>query len=264
MDSESRKDQPASPRGAARSRPPITAPVVSRRAEVVGARPFPAVSRARNWFRPDILLGAFVTLAVVALLAWGGYNIALTMKGPAASASAEPIIPLSSPSAATNSPAAGSTGTVPVGTGTPLTGTDGQTPQASPSLPAVTPGIVSLDTPIPTAFPTPLGGVYTDVRIHIVVLQNAYLKVDVDGKTVFAGRVQPDETYDYVGQRTVTVSTGNGAGIRVIFNGVDEGLMGRFGEVVSHTYTPTGVLTPVPTVTLTPTVTPTPADTPAP
>jgi cytoskeleton protein RodZ len=268
-DSESQKDQPASPPGAARLRAPVTAPVVARPAGGAGTRPFPAASRARNWFRLDILLGAAVTLAVVALLVWGGYNIALTIQGTATPASTEPIIALGSQSAGTESPAAGLspavsiTGTVPAGTGTPSE-TDGQTPQASESPPAVTPGIVSLDTPMPTAFPTPLGGVYTDVRIHIVILQNAYLRVDVDGKTAFAGRVQPNETYDYVGQRTVTISTGNGAGIRVIFNGVDEGPMGRFGEVVSHTYTPTGVLTPVPTVTLTPTITPTPADTPAP
>ena len=269
-ESESQKDQPASPQGATRPRAPITAPVVSRAAAGIGMRPLPAASRARNWFRLDVLLGAAVTLAVVALLVWGGYNIALTIQGPATPASTEPIIALGSQPAGTKSPAAGlspavsPTGTVSAGTGTTAAGTDGQTPQASKSLPAITPGIVSLDTPIPTAFPTPLGGVYTDVRIHIVILQRAYLRVDVDGKTVIAGRVLPGETYDYVGQRTVSVSTGNGAGIRVIFNGVDEGPMGRFGEVVSHTYTPTGILTPVPTITLTPTITPTPADTPAP
>lgn len=268
-DSTSQKDQPASPQATTRPRAPITTPVVSRAPAGVSTRPLPAASRVRNWLRLDILLGAAVTLAVVALLVWGGYNIALTIQGTATPAATASNIAPGSQTAGTGSPAAdlspaaGSTGTVPAGTGTP-SGSDGQTPPASESPPAVTPGIVSLDTPVPTAFPTPLGGVYTDVRIHIIILQQAYLRVDVDGKTAFAGRVQPDETYDYVGRRTVTISTGNGAGIRVIFNGVDEGLMGRFGEVVSHTYTPTGVLTPAPTATLTPTITPTPADTPVP
>jgi hypothetical protein len=265
-ESESSKAPPAPPAGAARARAPLTAPVV-RPAGGIGMRPIPAASRARNWFRLDILLGAGVTLVVIALLAWGGYNIVLSFKEPAAPASTDSLIPLSSQPAATNAdftPSGTGSETALTGTGTQLLSTDGQTPQASESGSAVTPGIVSLDTPIPTAFPTPLGGVYTDVRIHLVVIQRAYLKVEVDGKTVFAGRVLPDETYDYVGQRTVTISTGNGAGIRVIFNGLDEGPMGRFGEVVSHSYTPSGVLTPIPTVTLTPTVTPTPADTPAP
>jgi hypothetical protein len=43
----------------------------------------------------------------------------------------------------------------------------------------------------------------------------------------------------------------------MLFNGVDEGALGRFGEVVVLTYTPQGVLTPTPEATLTPTVTPT-------
>ncbi|MGB7539128.1 MAG: RodZ domain-containing protein [Anaerolineales bacterium] len=265
-ESESSTGPPPPPPGASRPRAPLTAPVVSRPAGGIGARPLPAASRTRNLFRLDVLLGVVVTLVVVALLAWGGYNIVLSLKQPATPASTDSLIPLSSQPAATNAgltPSGTGSESFPTGTGTPLLSTGGQTPQASESGSAVTPGIVSLDTPVPTAFPTPLGGVYTDVRIHLVVIQRAYLKVDVDGKTVFAGRVLPDETYDYVGQRTVAISTGNGAGIRVIFNGVDEGPMGRFGEVVSHTYTPSGVLTPIPTITLTPTVTPTPTDTPA-
>jgi transcriptional regulator with XRE-family HTH domain len=270
-ESESSKGRSAPPPGATRPRAPITTPVVSRPAGGgIGTRPIPAASRVRNWFRLDILLGAGVTLVVGALLVWGGYHVVLSLKAPSTPVATESIVPVDSPSAASDGPSAGLTpaGTgidaAPSGTGTQLPSTEGQTPQASESGSAVTPGIVSLDTPIPTAFPTPLGGVYTDVRLHLVILQRAYLQVDVDGKTMFAGRVQPDETYDYVGQRTVTISTGNGAGIRVIFNGIDEGPMGRFGAVVSHTYTPTGVLTPIPTVTQTPTITPTSADMPVP
>jgi cytoskeleton protein RodZ len=270
-ESESSKGRSAPPPGAARPRAPITVPVVSRPGGGIGTRPLPAASRVRNWFRLDILLGAVVTLVVGALLVWGGYHIVLSLKAPASPVATESIVPIGLSSAETDGPSAGLTpaGTgidaALAGTGTQLPATEGQTPQASESGSAVvTPGIVSLDTPIPTAFPTPLGGVYTDVRIHLVIIQRAYLQVEVDGKTVFAGRVQPDETYDYVGQRTVTISTGNGAGIRVIFNGLDEGPMGRFGAVVSHTYTPAGVLMPIPTVTLTPTITPTSADIPIP
>ncbi|GEM_PF-313073 len=259
----SEKAKPAPPPGATRPRTPITTPVVSRPAGGISARPVPAASRLRNWLRLDVLLGGVVTLAVVALLAWGGYHIVLSVQEPAAPASTKTIVSPSPQPAVTDTPGAGLTAAA-AGTGTPLLPTDGLTPTASESGSALTTGIVSLDTPLPTAFPTPLGGVYTDVRIHIVIVLRAYLKVEVDGKTVFAGRVLPDETYDYVGQRTITISTGNGAGVRVIFNGIDDGTMGRFGEVVSQTYTPTGILTPIPSATLTPTITPTPADTPAP
>jgi hypothetical protein len=134
-----------------------------------------------------------------------------------------------------------------------LEGTSGATPSES----LVLPGTVSVATVVPTSFPTPLGGVYTDVRIHILVLQRAFLMVTVDGKVAFSDRVLPDATYDFIGQKTVTISTGNGAGISVIFNGVNEGAIGRFGEVVTLTYTPKGVITPTPEATLTPTITPT-------
>jgi hypothetical protein len=85
--------------------------------------------------------------------------------------------------------------------------------------------------------------------------------VKVDGQTSFAGRVLAGETYDFIGLQTVAISTGNGAGIRVVFNGVDEGALGRFGELVERTYTPTGPVVPSPEPSPTPTVTRTPTRT---
>jgi hypothetical protein len=156
-----------------------------------------------------------------------------------------------------------SAGTVETATGEiPAEGTVELTPGDTPSEPLILPGTVSVATLSPTSFPTPLGGVYTDVRVHITVLQDAYLMVNVDGNVKFSDRVQPGAMYDFVGQRTVTISTGNGAGISVIFNGVDEGAIGRFGEVVALTYTPQGALTPTPEASLTPTITSTPTITP--
>jgi transcriptional regulator with XRE-family HTH domain len=263
---------PGVPAGSTRSRASITAPVVARSSAYAKTRPAPAPSLGRRWFRLDLLLGVAVTLVIIALLGWGGYHIAISMKGSATLASAEPFLPLSSDAAATASQPVyiTDTGTGPFtgsqlassGTGEPSRETAGQTPEETVSRPGITPGTVSVDTPLPTTLPTPLGGVYTDVRIHIIVVQRAYLEVEVDGKIEpplgGSGRVQPGETYDFVGQKFVKISTGNGAGIRVIFNGVDEGTMGRFGEVVTQTYTPTGIITPIPSRTPTPTVTLTP------
>jgi cytoskeleton protein RodZ len=247
---------PAAPAKPAR----LTTPVVSRRAAYAGARPA-ARAPARNIFRADTLLGIGVTAVVVALLGWGGYNVVMSLRGATPAATVPGPADLDTPTATLvmeQTALATETGISPAEGETPGAG-DG-TP-ASP--PAVTPGEVSIALS-PTAFPTPLGGVYTDVRIHIIVVLNAYLQVDVDGKPAFAGRVQPGEKYDYIGRTTVAISTGNGAGIRVIFNGVDEGTMGRFGEVVTQTYTPAGILTPVPPPTVTPTITPAGTVTPAP
>jgi cytoskeletal protein RodZ len=259
---------PAAPPGETRPRAPITAPVVHRSEANIATRPLP-VSRMRSWFRLDRILGIVVTWLIVALLAWGGYHIVLSMQGSTELASTGSSIPLNPSAAATVLPAAELTpeeaggGTVPAIGATLTEEPAGQTPEETVSAgpPAATPGTVSVATLLPTAFPTPLGGVYTDVRIHIIVLQRAYLEVTVDGKIEpggFSGRVLPDETYDFIGRQTVTVSTGNGAGIRVIFNGVDEGTMGHFGEVVSRIYTPTGIIAPTPSPSLTPSVTSTP------
>jgi cytoskeleton protein RodZ len=255
--------QPPLPAGSTRPRAPITAPVISRSAAYAQNRPLPATARGRSWLRMDRILGGAVTLMVIALLGWGGYHIVLSVRGSSTPTLTEPFIPLSSESPGTAVPAdltAQGTG-APAGSELAPSGTGELTPAATVSGSAITPGTLSVATLSPTPFPTPLGGVYTDVRIHLIVVQRAFLEVEVDGKAAFSGRVQPGETYDYVGRKTVTLSTGNGAGIQVIFNGVNEGTMGRFGEVVSQTYTPTGIITPVPEPTATPTITPTPTNT---
>ncbi len=264
-------EKPVDPVSSTQPRAPITAPVISRSAEYAKPRPGAAVASGRRWFRPDWILGAAVTLAILGLLGWGGYHAVLSMVGPSTPSSTKPFIPLGSATGGTPSPEALFTdlgGATQTGSESAPAGTDGTastpgtlTPETTIQGTVIALETISVPTLSPTAFPTPRGGAYIDVRIHIVVLQRAYLQVEVDGKTVSSGRVLPDETYDYIGERTVTISTGNGAGIRVIFNGVDEGLMGQFGEVVSRTYTPTGAVTPVPEPTATPTVTLTPTRT---
>ena len=251
--------QPAPPVSSTQPRAPITAPVVSRSAAYAKNRPRPAAARRLSWLRLDMLLGGAVTLVIIALLSWGGYHIALSLRGSATPTSTGPFLPLG-----TESPGAAVTGEgtgVLSGSESAPEGTGELTPGMATSDPAITPGTLSVATPIPTSFPTPLGGVYTDVRIHIIVVQRAFLEVEVDGAVKLSGRVLPGETYDFIGQRTVKISTGNGAGIQVVFNGVGGGTMGGFGEVVSRTYTPTGVLEPIPQPSATPSVTPTPTNT---
>jgi cytoskeleton protein RodZ len=255
---------PVSP---SKARAPMTAPVVSRSAEYAKPRPGAAASRGRAWLRPDWILGGGVTLVILALLGWGGYQAVLSMTGATAPAITGQFIPLTVEPAGTASPEALFTGlsdTTPLdGTSTPADATEEQTPIVILSESEIAPGTAVFSALSPTAFPTPLGGVYTDVRIHIIVLQRAYLEVTVDGKpgNPLPGRVLPEETYDYIGKQSVTISTGNGAGIRVIFNGVDDGILGRFGELVTRTYTPTGMVLPTPTVTATPALKPSPTPT---
>jgi hypothetical protein len=103
---------------------------------------------------------------------------------------------------------------------------------------------------------TPLPGAENQVRVYITVRQRAYLRVVVDGDVEFDGRALPGSAYQFVGEETVEVLTGNGAGLQIFFNQQDMGAMGLFGEVVSWIFNREGVQTPTPFPTLTPTRTP--------
>jgi hypothetical protein len=65
-----------------------------------------------------------------------------------------------------------------------------------------------------------------------------------------------------VGQGVVEVVTGNGKGTRVVYDGVDQGVLGELGQVVDRLWTLQGMVIPSPTITPTPSVTPTPSKTP--
>jgi cytoskeletal protein RodZ len=104
------------------------------------------------------------------------------------------------------------------------------------------------------------------VRVDLTVSERTYLRVTVDGKVQFEGRTDLDVHYSYQAAGQIEVLVGNGAALRVNYNGRDLGLMGNFGEVVDRLYTVQGVATPTPTPlptrTPTPNVTATPSMTP--
>lgn len=136
--------------------------------------------------------------------------------------------------------------------------------------------IPAADTPLPTqetplaTLETPTLPVNVNVLVNIVALERTFMRVFVDGKLAFEGRVTPGSVYPFEALSQVAVLTGNGAALRVTYNGQDMGLLGGVGEVVNVLYTVSGVMTPTltpsPTATLTPVVTPsrTPTITPVP
>jgi len=122
--------------------------------------------------------------------------------------------------------------------------------------PTVTQTLLSRISFTPTN-PPPLVS-FSDVQLSLVVEQRSFVRVIVDGAVGFEGTMMPGERRDYVGAKLVEVTTGNGAGIRVIFKQRDEGLMGSFGEVVTWVFTPSDKTTPVPTKAAAATETPAP------
>jgi hypothetical protein len=103
------------------------------------------------------------------------------------------------------------------------------------------------------------------VQVYLTIRQRAWVRVTVDGKVEFEGRVTPGSAYPFVGGAQVEVLTGNGAAIQVFFNGEDYGVMGEFGQLIDQIYSLQGILAPTATITRTPSpsspVTTTPATT---
>jgi cytoskeleton protein RodZ len=126
------------------------------------------------------------------------------------------------------------------------------------------PALVSTSTTIfnNTAIPTAPGAVSGQVQVYVIVLQSAWLRVTVDGKIVFEGRVEPGSAFPYNGNNQIEILTGSGSAIQIVYNQTDLGVMGVFGEIVDRIYTQNSILVPTATITLIPTITFTPTITP--
>lgn len=98
------------------------------------------------------------------------------------------------------------------------------------------------------------------IQLQLNILQRTWIRVTVDNRLAFEGRLIPGSIKLFGGNRRVEVLTGNAAGIEVIYNQQNLGVMGLYGQVLNRIYTDQGVATPTPTITLTPT----PSDTPEP
>jgi cytoskeletal protein RodZ len=148
------------------------------------------------------------------------------------------------------------------------TATASPTPTALPSSPTLAPTQAFPTAPPATdpvtgdmLTPNPGGG----VQVYISVRERAWMRVLVDGKVEFEGRVLPGSAYPFAGGNTVEVVASSGSALQITQNGLDLGVMGAFGEVVNRIYSVQGIVTPTPSITPTPPptlpVTPTPAAT---
>jgi len=207
------------------TRPPRSAPPPEAAAPPAPRSGQVQVRRGRSrLLSADVLVATVITLLLVALLVWGGSRLASGLL------------------AATPTP------TASVDAGQTTAG-----PADSPTAPAE--ATATLDLPSPAAS-------YSGVNVSVRAELRTWVGVKVDGVEKFAGLLLPGETREFVGQGVVEVVTGNGKGTRVIYNGMDQGVMGQLGEVVDRLWTLQGMVIPSPTITPTPTMTPTPSKTP--
>jgi cytoskeletal protein RodZ len=218
----------------------VSAPRAQIETEVVHSIPL-----LRSFIAGDLVFGLAMIILIFALGAWGIGRLLNSEQEDSVEATAPSIVevlaatPRPSPSAeASFVPLEGAPGT-----GEPA----GSNPPAAPTL-----------------------GENINVVVNLFAIERTFVRVSVDGELAFEGRIAPRETQVYEAGNQVEVLTGNGAALRITYNGRDLGLMGNLGEVVSRVYTIAGIVTPTatpaPTATETPlaTVTPSPTQTATP
>jgi cytoskeletal protein RodZ len=202
-------------------------------------RPSVQVRSGRSrWLSSDLFIAAGITIAILTLLVWGGSRMmaSLSEHSPDQDEISELLLP-----SVTVSPAS--------------------------SVQSVEVTAVPQSTPAPTdviSIPTQsfVVGTTNQVAIQLVIQQRAWISVLVDGEEQFPKhRALPGDILEFQGESTIEVLTGNGAGVRVIYNGQDQGVMGGLGQVVVRLWTLGGIITLTPTQTSTPTSTPIPSST---
>ncbi|MBI1793191.1 MAG: DUF4115 domain-containing protein [Chloroflexi bacterium] len=193
----------------------------------------------RAFISTDLLFGGSVAILLALFAIWGIGFVILAQSAPRPKATAPSISEI-----------------LVAGTPTAL--------QEVTLIPAQDTLIAATQEILATAEAPTLGSSIT-VQINLVATARTYLRVTVDGKVKFDGRVEPGSAYPFDAESQIEVLVGNAAALKVTYNGRDLGLMGNFGEVIDRVYSAQGIATPTgtqpPTATATPNITLTPSPT---
>ncbi|MBP9040322.1 MAG: DUF4115 domain-containing protein [Anaerolineaceae bacterium] len=195
---------------------------------VVGKEP---LSGWRKFLTTDLLVGGSVFIILFSLVIWGAIQVIRTSFPDVEPAASQTVALLPD---ATPSPSAVIEVT--------------ESPVASQNVLTQTGSAPGTD------LQTALTAVSSDpIQLVVVAYQRAYMKITVDGKEEFSGRVTPGNVYSYSGKTKITLLTGNGAALQVYYNQQDQGIIGFLGEVVELEFTAKAMVTPTPRFTATPT-----------
>jgi hypothetical protein len=204
----------------------------------------------------DLLLAGVLVVFLVAFVAWGVIRISAMRAGQAPTATAPAIADVL---AQVRTPTVAAL----AGGENPLTETVLPSPASTGELQAapLIGGTQEASATPPPDFSS------ASVQLIINVHLRTWMRVTVDGKVEFDGRVLPGSAFQFAGDERAEILTGNGAGLEVNFNQTDLGTLGTFGEAVQRVFTVQGMQTPTATITHTPapaTITPTLTPTPRP
>ena len=204
-----------------------------------------SLPRLRSFIAGDLVFGIGMVLLLVVFSVWGISRVIALQSEQETGVQAEATGPSISEA---------------------LIGTPQETTEAEVTL------IPAEDTPLPDlaegTIEIPTQAPNVNVQVNVVAIERSYLKVTVDGEVAFDGRTIPGNVYPFEAEQSIEVLAGNGAGLRVVYNQRDLGLLGGFGQIARYIYTIDDVIVPTPevppTATLTPFISPTPSITPSP
>ncbi len=212
-------------------------------------------SQLKRLFSMDLLVGGFLIIFLLGFSIWGALRISNLHSGNTPS-----------PTAPQASGALMATGTIAITPdGTPIPGTQVAIPVAASSeAPVITGTIEVSQAATQVVFQSTPGLANAPIQVYVVAVQRAWLRITVDSKVAFEGRVVPGSAYSFSGTQEIDLLTGDGGALQVVFNQQDLGILGAFGEVVNRVFTIEGVQTATPSILPTSTPAPTSPATPSP
>lgn len=148
---------------------------------------------------------------------------------------ASPAVPPGTPKTSSNSAVSGSPSKGPIGVpvGTPSDMPPAPTQQAADPTPQ-RPAVV-----VPAAD--------DHVVLNLTANESVWISVTADGKTVFSGIMNPNETKTLAGKALALIRVGNAGGLEITWNGKSIGPLGPKGQVRTVVLTPESYKINVPT-----------------
>jgi cytoskeleton protein RodZ len=199
----------------------------------------------RRLISPDLVFTGGIFLVFFVLIIWG----AVQLVGIKSNTVSPTVIPISDVLLASGTPSSSALVTI-----------EGSTPQTS----AIG---VSGFTPVDNLQATLSATNSNAIQLVIVAHHRAFMKITVDGKDFFNGRVVPGMIYSYTGNTSIVLLTGDGSALEAYYNQTALGILGITSQVVNLQFSPKGYInlgadyTATPAPTMIPSLTPNPTAT---
>ncbi len=76
------------------------------------------------------------------------------------------------------------------------------------------------------------------IHLELAAVERTWVSVVSDGKSIFSGILDPDQTKVFEGHESARIKAGNAAGVHIVFNGREIGALGPRGQVRTAVFTP--------------------------